>query len=122
MTGCWRRTGSASTCGHAGNWWCLGAPGCPSTGCVRAPGIAELLAGIGLPAFATDKYLEVLATNPLATALSPNIRVGENRLRAIFLDPAEQALHPDWKRTGPLFVAAFRKRLGNEVDDRVPYS
>lgn len=81
------------------------------------PGTVQLLGTIGLPAFVADRYFDVLATNALATALMPNVRVGENRLRAVFLDPAEQALHPDWKRTGPQFVATFRNRLGSEVDD-----
>ncbi len=81
------------------------------------PGIVQLLETIGLPAFVAGRYLDVLATNALATALTPNVRVGENRLRSVFLDPAEQALHVDWKRTGPQFVAAFRNRLGSDTDD-----
>lgn len=78
---------------------------------------AQLLTVIGLPAFVEGRYLDVLAANPLATALMPNVRVGENRLRSIFLDPAEQALHPDWARTAPRLVAGFRNRIGQDVDD-----
>ena len=81
------------------------------------PQTAQLLATIGLPAFAADKYFDVLAANPLATALTPNVRVGENRLRSLFLDPAEQALHLDWTATVRECVAAFRRRLGSDVDD-----
>jgi hypothetical protein len=72
---------------------------------------------IGLPAFVEGKFLDVLAANALATALVPNLRVGENRLRSVFLDPAEQALHPDWARTAPRLVAGFRNRIGTDVDD-----
>ncbi len=46
------------------------------------------------------------------TALVPNVRVGENRLRSLFLDPADQALHTDWQRWSDDCVAALRKRLG----------
>lgn len=85
---------------------------------VVPPGIATLVETIGPPAFVAGRYLDVLAANPLATALLPNVRVGENRLRSLFLDPSEHALHPDWERTSAECVAAFRKRLGSEIDDR----
>ncbi|GAA4706861.1 helix-turn-helix transcriptional regulator [Nocardioides conyzicola] len=78
---------------------------------------AQLLTVIGLPAFIEGRYLDVLAANPLVTALSPNVRVGENRLRSVFLDPAERDLHPDWERTAPRLVAGFRNRIGDRVDD-----
>ncbi|WP_082574976.1 MULTISPECIES: helix-turn-helix domain-containing protein [unclassified Nocardioides] len=78
---------------------------------------AQLLSVIGLPAFIEGRYLDVLAANPLVTALSPNVRVGENRLRSIFLDPDERTLHPDWARTAPRLVAGFRNRIGDRVDD-----
>ncbi|MEV4703535.1 helix-turn-helix transcriptional regulator [Actinoplanes sp. NPDC049316] len=81
------------------------------------PATTQLLATIGLPAFAADKYFDILAVNPLATALAPNVRVGENRLRSLFLDPAEQDLHLDWAATVRECVAAFRRRLGSDVDD-----
>ncbi|WP_190100281.1 helix-turn-helix domain-containing protein [Streptomyces griseoflavus] len=81
------------------------------------PATAQLLDAIGLPAFVTDRTLDVIAANPLATALAPGLRVGENRLRSFFLDPAEQALHTDWAHTAARCVAAFRRRLGSDVDD-----
>ncbi|MEP9363238.1 helix-turn-helix transcriptional regulator [Nocardioides sp. CN2-186] len=81
------------------------------------PATAELLTVIGLPAFVEGRYLDVLAANPLVTALSPNVRVGENRLRSMFLDQAERDLHPDWARTVPRLVAGFRNRIGDRVDD-----
>lgn len=84
---------------------------------VVPPDIARLVAGLGLPAFVEGRYLDVLAVNPLAAALSPTLRVGENRLRSLFLDPAERELHPDWERTLPRLVAGFRRRVGGDVDD-----
>jgi transcriptional regulator with XRE-family HTH domain len=78
---------------------------------------AQLLEVIGLPAVAVDDCFDVLAANALATALAPSLRVGENRLRSLFLDPAEQLLHPDWARCAPQLVATFRNRLGAGVDD-----
>ncbi|HZC26365.1 MAG TPA: helix-turn-helix transcriptional regulator [Actinopolymorphaceae bacterium] len=80
-------------------------------------GIRDLLDVVGLPAFVEGRYFDVLATNRLATALSPNVQVGENRLRSIFLDPAERALHPDWEQTTVALVAGFRESLGGNIDD-----
>ncbi|WP_193610795.1 helix-turn-helix domain-containing protein [Nocardioides lijunqiniae] len=77
----------------------------------------QLLEVIGLPAYVEGRYLDVLATNPLAQALSPAIRVGENRIRSLFLDPAERERFPDWDRMVPRLVAGFRGRIGDDIDD-----
>jgi transcriptional regulator with XRE-family HTH domain len=82
-------------------------------------GIRQLLEAINLPAFVESRTFEVLAANQLATAVSPNIRPGINRLRAIFLDPAEQELYPDWEKAAKGMVAGFRASVGGDVDD--PY-
>lgn len=80
-------------------------------------GIRQLLDVLGLPAFVESRMFDVLAANRLATALSPRIRPGENRLRSILLDEDEQDLHPDWERFIGGMVAAFRTSLGTDVDD-----
>jgi transcriptional regulator with XRE-family HTH domain len=82
-------------------------------------GIRQLLEVINLPAFVENRTFEVLAANRLATAVSPNIRPGVNRLRAIFLDPAEQDLYPDWEQAAKGMVGGFRASVGGDVDD--PY-
>jgi transcriptional regulator with XRE-family HTH domain len=80
-------------------------------------GIRQLLDVLELPAFVESRLFDVLAANRLATALSPRIRPGENRLRSMFLDEDEQDLHPDWERAVGGMVAAFRISLGTDVDD-----
>jgi transcriptional regulator with XRE-family HTH domain len=80
-------------------------------------GIGQLLGALGLPAFVENRGFDVLAANPLATALSPAIRPGGNRLRSMFLDPDEQDLHPGWERVVGGMVAAFRASIGTDVDD-----
>lgn len=80
-------------------------------------GVRQLLGTINLPAFVESRTFEVLAANPLATALSPNIRPGRNRLRAVFLDPAERELYPDWEQTIKNMVSGFRVSVGGDVDD-----
>jgi transcriptional regulator with XRE-family HTH domain len=63
-----------------------------------AVGIRQLLDVVGLPAFVEGRYFDVLASNRLAQALSPTLVPGTNRLRSVFLDPAERDLYPDWDR------------------------
>ena len=80
-------------------------------------GIRQLLGVLGLPAFVEGRYLDVLAANSLARALSPNLQAGQNRLRAVFLDPAEKALYPDWDHATARLVAGFRESVGSDADD-----
>lgn len=84
---------------------------------VVAPGITKLVTTLPLPAFVESRYLDILAANALATALSPRIAPGANRLRDVFLDPAEQALHPDWEKATAVMVAGFRNSVGSDTDD-----
>jgi transcriptional regulator with XRE-family HTH domain len=81
------------------------------------PGIAKLVATLALPAFVEGRYLDVLAANPLATALSPRLVAGANRLRDVFLDPAERALFTDWEKATEGLVAGFRQSVGTDTDD-----
>lgn len=79
--------------------------------------IRQLLDVIGLPAFVEGRYCDVLATNPLATALLPNVRVGGNRMLSVFLDPADRELYPEWELATERMVAGFRRLVGNDSDD-----
>jgi hypothetical protein len=45
------------------------------------------------------------------------MRAGENRLRSMFLDPAERDRHPDWPRAIGGLVASFRASIGTDTDD-----
>jgi transcriptional regulator with XRE-family HTH domain len=80
-------------------------------------GVRQLLSVVGLPAFVEGRYFDVLAANSLARALSPNLQAGQNRLRAVFLDPAEVALYPDWDAATAGLVAGFRESVGTDTDD-----
>jgi transcriptional regulator with XRE-family HTH domain len=79
--------------------------------------ILQLLDVIGLPAFVEGRYFDVLASNPLAVAIAPSLRVGQNRLLSIFLDPADQALYVDWETASAGLLAAFRQTIGSDTDD-----
>ncbi|KQX75084.1 helix-turn-helix domain-containing protein [Aeromicrobium sp. Root472D3] len=84
----------------------------------RVPdGILGLVASIGLPAHVESRHLDVLAANDLARAVNPNLHVGGNRLRAMFLDPAEQALCPGFEDAMAFMVASFRQSIGPDAHD-----
>ncbi|MFJ8059038.1 helix-turn-helix domain-containing protein [Streptomyces sp. NPDC096142] len=93
----------------------------------RAPGrmrpehvparVHELLAQLPIPAFVEGRAFDVLASNPLAVALSPRLRPGHNRLRSLLLDPEEQAFQQDWTKATADFVAALRTTVGDDTDN-----
>lgn len=78
-------------------------------------GITELLRALTLPAFVENRTFDVLAVNPLARALFPSLEVGGNRLRAVFLDERERAMHPSSAAAG--IVASFRASVGARLDE-----
>ncbi|MEU4242564.1 helix-turn-helix transcriptional regulator [Actinoplanes sp. NPDC026619] len=84
---------------------------------VVPPGARKLLDSLVQPAFIEGRYFDILAANSLAHALSPGIAVGGNQLRALFLDPAEQALFPEWEHMGDCFIANLRQAVGTDIDD-----
>ncbi len=84
----------------------------------RVPaGIMQLLGELPLPALVTGRYLDVLAANPLAGALSPNFAAGRNVLRQLFLDPGDRELHQDWDRATASVVGGLRARAGADPAD-----
>jgi transcriptional regulator with XRE-family HTH domain len=81
------------------------------------PGALALLDALVQPAFIEGRYFDVLASNPLARALSPGLAVGRNQLRDLFLDPTEQAHYPEWQDITECFVSNLRQAVGSDVDD-----
>lgn len=81
-------------------------------------GAAMLVDTLDLPAFVEGRYFDVLAANQGATALSPRLVPGGNRLRDVFLDTAEQDLYPDWETATAMLVAGFRQSVGTSTDDQ----
>jgi transcriptional regulator with XRE-family HTH domain len=80
-------------------------------------GICKLLGSLTLPAFVEGRYFDVLAANPLASAVSPRLVAGRNRLRDVFLDPAERSLYPHWEQATVGLVAGFRESVGTDTND-----
>jgi transcriptional regulator with XRE-family HTH domain len=85
----------------------------------KAPdGIVRLIATWETtPAYVFGRYMDVLAANPLATALAPYCVPGENLVRATFLDQRVADRYGDWERVTESTVAGLRALVGPDVDD-----
>jgi transcriptional regulator with XRE-family HTH domain len=85
----------------------------------RVPaGILQLIATWAhTPAWVQGRYMDVLAVNPLATALAPHYANGENLVRAAFLDPRVRDMYGDWEHITETTVAGLRALVGPDVDD-----
>lgn len=82
------------------------------------PASTERLIGeLPFPAFAEGRHLDVIAANSMASAISPRLVAGGNRLRDVFLDEAEQDLFEDWERAAAALLAGFRRTVGSSIDD-----
>lgn len=79
--------------------------------------VLNLLDVVALPAFVTGRAFDVLASNPRARAVSPELAPGHNRLRSLFLVDAERALYRDWDATTQRFVALVRDTVGRGAND-----
>jgi transcriptional regulator with XRE-family HTH domain len=90
----------------------------PRTRPERMPArLHSLLAALELPAFVEGRAFDVLASNPLARALNPRLRPGENRLRSLLLDPEEREFHADWETATAGFIGSFRQSAGEDTGD-----
>jgi transcriptional regulator with XRE-family HTH domain len=69
------------------------------------------------PAYIHGKYMDVLASNRLAIALSPFNTPGRNSILAAFLEPEMQELHADWEEMTARVVPYLRSVAGADVDD-----
>ena len=64
-----------------------------------------------------NRYVDVLATNALARALSPTFRVGVNNVLSLLIDPADRAFHRGWEELTARSVALLRSLSGQRTDD-----
>ncbi len=79
--------------------------------------MVKLVHSLVQPAFIEDRSFDILTSNASARALSPGLVEGGNQLRDLFLDPAVQALHPQWHEVTECFVFNLRRAVGTDVDD-----
>ncbi|MFF9458575.1 helix-turn-helix transcriptional regulator [Streptomyces flaveolus] len=83
------------------------------------PGIHQLMTGAwsATPIVVLNRYMDVLAANPLAEALSPVYTVGTNTIGAAFLDEGLRALYANREEMTVRAVAGLRALIGPETGD-----
>ena len=69
------------------------------------------------PAFITGRYLDVLAANALAMALSPAFVPGRNMVRETFLATEACGTYVDLEQVRADTAAALRASVGTDLDD-----
>jgi transcriptional regulator with XRE-family HTH domain len=77
-----------------------------------AHGLAAVIDQFLMPAIVSNRYRDVLAANPIARALSPEFRPGQNSLRWRLLDPAARQLFVNWDEATEVAVNGFRELSG----------
>ncbi|MFG2266558.1 helix-turn-helix domain-containing protein [Streptomyces sp. NPDC048720] len=81
-------------------------------------GIRTLISSWPLtPAYVHGTYMDVLAANHLAIALSPYNAPGHNSILTAFLEPEVRELHVDWEDMTARVVPYLRSVAGPDVDD-----
>jgi DNA-binding XRE family transcriptional regulator len=93
-----------------------GAPSRRRVDDVTPPGVVSVVDQLPMPAFVQGRFMDVLAANASARALSPQYRPGVNLLRAVFTDPRDRELHQDWERATEEAVSGLRALAGVDLD------
>jgi transcriptional regulator with XRE-family HTH domain len=79
--------------------------------------VADLISELPMPAVMANRYLDVLAANPIARALSPEFTPGQNFLRWRLLDPAARDLYVHWDEATQSAVGGLRDLGGRYPED-----
>ena len=80
-------------------------------------GVSELLAAIEpLPAFAQNRFMDVIAANVSARNLSPALRPGTNLIEHAFLGDWDKTVYEDWETVAEDAVGHLRSLAGPDVD------
>jgi transcriptional regulator with XRE-family HTH domain len=82
-----------------------------------ADGLDVLIEQWSMPAIVANRYLDVLAANPVARALSPGFVPGTNFLRWRLTDPRARDFFVDWDEATDIAVSGLREVAGGASDD-----
>jgi transcriptional regulator with XRE-family HTH domain len=80
-------------------------------------GLEELIDQFPMPAILANRYLDVLAANPIACALSPGFAPGQNFLRWRLVEPAAREFFVDWDEATDVAVSGLREFAFSAPDD-----
>ncbi|AWS45920.1 helix-turn-helix transcriptional regulator [Streptosporangium sp. 'caverna'] len=69
------------------------------------------------PAVVVNRWMDVLAMNPLSTALHSGLGDMDNMLRVAFLNPAARKFYRCWEQHARFRIANLRAAVGADLDD-----
>ncbi|RFA20068.1 MmyB family transcriptional regulator [Subtercola boreus] len=81
------------------------------------PLVVEMILGLPTtPAFVANELFDVLASNPIARAVTPKFAVGMNLARAAFIDPLGHEGMLEWDRISDHMVGLLKENLATSAD------
>jgi transcriptional regulator with XRE-family HTH domain len=81
--------------------------------------LRQVINQMPFPAMVLNRYLDVLAANAYARALTPGATPGHNRMCTVFLDPAARERFVNWDELTDIAVCEFRETAGGLDDPRI---
>jgi transcriptional regulator with XRE-family HTH domain len=81
--------------------------------------LRQLVDQMPFPAMVLNRYLDVLAANAYARALTPGAAPGRNRMCSVFLDPGARERFVNWDELTDIAVCEFREAAGDLDDPRL---
>jgi transcriptional regulator with XRE-family HTH domain len=94
-----------------------GSPRPPSADDTVAETLRQMIDQLPVPVVVGNRYLDALAANACARALSPGMEPGGNMLRWIFVAPAARDLYVHWDVVTDIVVSEFREVAGTDLGD-----
>jgi transcriptional regulator with XRE-family HTH domain len=80
--------------------------------------LRHLIDQMPFPALVCNRYLDVLAANPCARAMTPGPTPVRNRMCSVFLDPAAREMYVNWDELTDIAVCEFGEAAGDLDDPR----
>ena len=82
-----------------------------------AESLCQLMDQLPVPVVVGNRYLDVLAANACARALSPGYEPGGNLMRFVFVAPVARDFYVDWDAVADIAVSEFREVAGTDHGD-----
>ncbi|GII59643.1 transcriptional regulator [Planotetraspora thailandica] len=83
-----------------------------------SPYLLRLMSGwVTTPAFVCDRWMDILAVNPIAETLLEGLNRVDNMVSMVFTDPLARRFYRDWEKIAHNRAAHLRAMAGPDVDD-----
>ncbi|MEU7151764.1 helix-turn-helix transcriptional regulator [Streptomyces sp. NPDC045456] len=87
----------------------------PGMGTERRAAVHRLLDSLPVPALLVNRWLDIVAVNPLGELLHEGLEPRDNYARLVFLAPGAPSFFTDWPELARCVVASLRAQAGPET-------